>query len=404
MVIRTVKNIPVEGKRVLVRVDFNAPLTGDGQVGDDTKIKASIPTIEYLVERGAKVILVSHLGRPKGKVVESLRVGPVAKKLSQLLGRKVLRSHQVTGPEVEKMAESLPPGGILFLENVRFEPGEERNDPGFAAALARLADIFVNDAFGTVHRAHASNCGVASFLPSYAGLLMEKEVLYLSKARENPLRPLVAILGGSKVADKIGIIRLFLKQADSLLLGGAMANTFLKARGLDVGSSLYEEDKVELAGEFLAGPAKGGAEIVLPVDVVVAEKLLPGSPHKVVKVEEIPPGWKAVDIGPETVETFKNIIAGARMVIWNGPLGAYEVQPFDRGTEMIARALAESKAESIVGGGDIVAALERLGLSDKMTHLSTGGGATLDFWEGKELPGLAALLERNGKSKSGGEA
>jgi phosphoglycerate kinase len=330
----TVKDIEVGGKRVFVRVDFNVPLTPEGAVLDDTKIRAALPTIKYLLEKGSRVILASHLGRPKGQVVEELRMDPVAGRLSQLLGREVQKVDAVVGEAVEKAVGALSPGEVLLLENVRFEPGEEKNDPGFAEALSRLADVVVNDAFGTAHRAHASNSGVSRFLPVAAGFLMEKEILHLTKSRQDPPSPLVAILGGKKVADKIGVIRYFIKHADSLLLGGAMANTFLKARGLSVGSSFYEEDKVAVAGEILqAASGRGLAEIFLPVDLAVTEELRAQSPFKIVGAAEIPAGWSAVDIGPKTVELFQKVIGGARLVLWNGPLGAYEYPPFNLVTQ-----------------------------------------------------------------------
>lgn len=385
----------MEGKRVFVRVDFNVPLTKEGGVLDDTKIRAALPTIEYLRERGARIILASHLGRPKGRIVEELRMDPVARRLSELLGQTVGKVGAVIGGEVEDAAKALAPGEILLLENLRFEAGEEKDDPGFAASLSRLADVFVNDAFGTAHRAHASNSGLARILPAAAGLLMEKEILYLTRCRENPPSPLVAILGGKKVADKIGVIRSFLSNADSILLGGAMANTFLRARGFSLGDSFLEEDKIDVAFDLLQeADSRGRAKLVLPLDVVVTRELRPNSTSKIVEVEQIPAGWSAVDIGPETVGVFKEIIDKARMVLWNGPLGAYEFPPFNEGTEMVARAVAASDAESVVGGGDIVAALDQLGLSSHMTHISTGGGAILEFWEGKKLPGLAAIDER----------
>ncbi|NMB36273.1 MAG: phosphoglycerate kinase, partial [Firmicutes bacterium] len=348
-----------------------------------------------LRERGARIILASHLGRPKGRIVEELRMDPVARRLSELLGQTVGKVGAVIGGEVEDAAKALAPGEILLLENLRFEAGEEKDDPGFAASLSRLADVFVNDAFGTAHRAHASNSGLARILPAAAGLLMEKEILYLTRCRENPPSPLVAILGGKKVADKIGVIRSFLSNADSILLGGAMANTFLRARGFSLGDSFLEEDKIDVAFDLLQeADSRGRAKLVLPLDVVVTRELRPNSTSKIVEVEQIPAGWSAVDIGPETVGVFKEIIDKARMVLWNGPLGAYEFPPFNEGTEMVARAVAASDAESIVGGGDIVAALDQLGLSSHMTHISTGGGAILEFWEGKKLPGLAAIDER----------
>ena len=392
----TIKDIPVEGKRVFVRVDFNVPLSAEGKVLDDTRIRSALPTINYLLEKGCRIILASHLGRPKGRVAEKLRMDPVARQLSRILGQEVRKSNLVVGVEVEEAVNALPPGGILLLENVRFESGEEKNDDKLAAAFSRLGDIFVNDAFGTAHRAHASNNGIARYLPAVAGLLMEKEIVYLNKSRENPPSPQIAILGGKKIADKIGAIHGFMEQVDGLLLGGAMANTFLKAKGLFIGDSFWESDKLAEAEKILAGSGSSKAEVILPIDVVVTKELSAESPSEIVKAEEIPAGWSAVDIGPETVNLFKEIIAGAKMILWNGPLGAYEFVPFNEGTKLVAEAVAAADAETIVGGGDIVAALEDLGIADKITHISTGGGAVLDFWEGKELPGLAVLQEQSG--------
>lgn len=386
----------MEGKRVFVRVDFNVPLSAEGKVLDDTRIRSALPTINYLLEKGCRIILASHLGRPKGRVAEKLRMDPVARQLSRILGQEVRKSNLVVGVEVEEAVNALPPGGILLLENVRFESGEEKNDDKLAAAFSRLGDIFVNDAFGTAHRAHASNNGIARYLPAVAGLLMEKEIVYLNKSRENPPSPQIAILGGKKIADKIGAIHSFMEQVDGLLLGGAMANTFLKAKGLFIGDSFWESDKLAEAEKILAGSGSSKAEVILPIDVVVTKELRAESPSEIVKAEEIPAGWSAVDIGPETVNLFKEIIAGAKMILWNGPLGAYEFVPFNEGTKLVAEAVAAADAETIVGGGDIVAALEDLGIADKITHISTGGGAVLDFWEGKELPGLAVLQEQSG--------
>ena len=391
----TVKDVSVEGKKVFLRVDFNVPLSSKGEVLDDFKIRASLPTIKYLMEKGVRLILASHLGRPKGKVVDELRMAPVAERLSRLLGQKVFSVREVVGSKVDKAIDSLPPGGVLLLENLRFEPGEEKNDPDLAASYARMADLFVNDAFGTAHRAHASNCGIAAFLPAVAGLLMERELLYLSKSRENPSRPVTAILGGKKVADKIGVIRFFMEQADYLLLGGAMANTFLRAQGFSMGRSLFEEDKLGVAEEILQGAGGKKAKILLPVDVVITEELLSGATFRVAGTDEIPEGWSAVDLGPQTVQLFKDTNVGSKTVIWNGPLGAYEFPPYNKGTEEVAGAIASSKAESIIGGGDIVAALQDLDIAEKFTHLSTGGGAVLKFWEGKTLPGLEALQGKN---------
>lgn len=394
-----IKDLPVQGKKVLVRVDFNVPLDENGDVIDDTKIRASLPTLDYLLDKGAILILVSHLGRPKGKVVEKLRMDPVARRLAQLLGRKVEKSNAITGPEVQQALQNLLPGSVFMLENVRFDEREEKNDREFAAELAGLADIFVNDAFGAAHRAHASTSGITAYLPAVAGLLMDKEIHYLNKSRENPLFPLVVILGGKKVADKIGVIRHFLAYDCTILLGGAMANTFLKAAGNNMGNSLSEDDKLDVARGILEEASHGKAKLLLPEDVFVVEELRRDSPHQVKGVGEIPAGWSAVDIGPQTLQNFKKVIAAANMVIWNGPLGAYEYPPFHWGTEMVARAVAESNAESIIGGGDIVAALEKLDLSGQVTHISTGGGAVLAFWQGKDLPGLA-VLENKVKSRA----
>ena len=391
----TVRDIPVEGKRVFVRVDFNVPLSPEGEVLDDTKIRVTIPTIRYLLEKGSKIILASHLGRPKGRVVKELCMAPVAERLSQLLEREVQRSDHVIGAEVERAVQALKPGDILMLENLRFEAGEEKNDPELAAALARLADVYVNDAFATAHRAHASTFGIANYLPAVAGLLMEKEIAYLSKSRDNSPSPLVVILGGKKVADKIDVIRHFLNKADSLLIGGAMANTFLKAQGYNMGGSFYEDDKLDVASAIIEEAKKSKAGFYLPLDVVITEELRANSPSKTVKVGNIPEGWSAVDIGPETVKVFQKMLLGAKMILWNGPLGAYEFPPFHEGTEQIARTIAATEAESIVGGGDIAAALETLSLADGITYISSGGGAALEFWGGKELPGLIALKDRS---------
>jgi len=390
----TVRDVPVEGRSVFLRVDFNVPLSPEGEVLDNFRIRSSLPTIKYLLERGARLIIGSHLGRPKGKVKDELRMAPVAKELARLLGSGVASVREVVGEDVEYAARLLPPGGVLMLENLRFEAGEEENDPTLAMAMAELADLYVNDAFGTAHRAHASTCGITTFLPAVAGLLMEKEILYLSKSRENPTRPAAAILGGKKVADKIGVIRSFMEQADYLLLGGAMANTFLKAMGYSLGSSLFEEDKLSIAKEILEESKQKKVELILPVDVVITEDLRADAPFKVVKVEDVPSGWSAVDLGPETVQLFKDRIKSSKAVIWNGPLGAYEFSPFNKGTLEIASEVAAAEIESVVGGGDIVAALQDLGYADKITHLSTGGGAALEYWEGKDLPGLAVLWEK----------
>lgn len=389
----TVKDIDCAQKRVLVRVDFNVPLD-NGEVADDTRIRAALPTIRYLIEQGAKVILVSHLGRPKGKVNEALRLNPVARRLSELLDKPVKKVDDCIGPEVEEAVNGLKPGEVLLLENIRFYPEEEKNDPEFARKLAALADIYVNDAFGAAHRAHASTEGVAHYLPAVAGFLMQKEIEIMGKALADPERPFVAILGGAKVSDKIGVIRNLLSKVDTLLLGGGMANTFLKAKGYSMGRSLVEDDKVPLASELMEEARKRNVRLLLPVDLVVAQDLSAEAPHKVVRAEEVPEGWMAVDIGPETRQAFAQALEGARTVVWNGPMGVFEVDPFAAGTEAVARAVAGVKGTTIVGGGDSVAAVEKVGVADRITHISTGGGASLEFLEGRELPGVVALKDK----------
>ncbi len=385
---KTIRDVDVKGKRVLVRVDFNVPLAG-GKVADDRRIRAAIPTIRYLLDKGAAVILMSHLGRPKGKVVPELRLDPVAERLAELLGRPVKKLDDCVGPEVEAAVKAMKPGEVILLENTRFHPEERKNDPEFARKLASLADLFVNDAFGTAHRAHASTVGVARYLPAVAGFLMERELRFLGQALENPERPFVAILGGAKISDKIGVIRNLLSKVDALLIGGGMANTFFKAQGYEVGDSLVEEEAVDTAGALLE---EAGGKLFLPVDVVIAREVAPDSPTRVMKVGDVPAGWRILDIGPETVEAFKEKLRGARTVVWNGPVGVFEVEPFAKGTFAIARALAELEgATVIVGGGDSAAAVEKAGVADRITHVSTGGGASLEFLEGKELPGIAAL-------------
>jgi phosphoglycerate kinase len=386
---KTIKDIEVEGKRVLVRVDFNVPLA-EGKVVDDTRIRAAIPTIEYLLERGAKVILISHLGRPKGKVVPELRMDPVAERLSEILGRAVEKLDDCVGDEVKEAVERMKPGDVILLENTRFHPEERANDPDFSRRLAELADFFVNDAFGTAHRAHASNVGVANYLPTVAGLLMEREMSFLGKAIESPERPFVAILGGAKISDKIGVIENFLKKVDFLLIGGGVANTFFKAKGYEVGESLVEEESLGVAKEMLE---KGGERLILPVDVVVADKFAADAESKVVALDEVPSDWRILDIGPKTVELFKEKLVGAKTVVWNGPMGVFEFPKFSEGTRAVAEALAELDATTIVGGGDSIAAIEQAGVAESITHISTGGGATLKFLEGKELPGIAVISE-----------
>ncbi len=387
---KTVRDVEVAGKRVLVRADFNVPLA-DGRVADDTRIRAALPTINYLLEHGAKVILMSHLGRPKGKVVSELRLDPVADRLAELLGRPVRKLDDCVGPEVASAVAEMRSGDVILLENTRFHPEEKANDPAFARKLASLADVFVNDAFGAAHRAHASTVGVAEYLPSVAGFLMEKEIAVLGQTLAAPEHPFVAILGGAKISSKIGVIDNLLTRVDGLLIGGGMANTFLKAQGREIGQSLVEDDSLDVARETLE---MAGEKLSLPVDVVVADRFDAEANSKVVPVDQVPEDWRILDIGPETVELFKRKLAGARTVVWNGPMGVFEFPRFAAGTEAIARFLAESGATTIIGGGDSAAAVKQAGLADKMTHISTGGGASLEFLEGKPLPGLAALEDK----------
>lgn len=389
---KTIHDVEVEGKRALVRVDFNVPLSDSGQVTDDTRIRAALPTIEYLKQRGARVILASHLGRPKGKVVESMRLGPVAERLAALLGQPVRKLDQVIGPEVRAAVTAMRPGDVILLENLRFHKEEEENDPAFARQLASLADLYVNDAFGTAHRAHASTEGVAHYLPAVSGLLMAREIDYLSRALENPSRPFVAILGGAKVSDKIAVIQNLLPKVDRLLIGGGMANTFLLARGYEMGDSLVELEKVGVARDLLAA---AGEKMLLPVDVVIADAFSAEAERQVVRADLVPAKWRVMDIGPETVRSFARALQGARTVVWNGPMGVFELEPFATGTMAIAHAVADlPQATTIVGGGDSVAAVEAAGVADRISHMSTGGGASLEFLEGRVLPGVAALQDR----------
>lgn len=391
---KCVRDLDVSGKRVLVRVDFNVPVDQSGQVSDDTRIKAALPTINYLLGQKAKVILASHLGRPKGKVDEKYRMDPVAGRLSELLGQPVTKVDDCVGELVQSAVERMQIGDVLLLENVRFHPEEEKNNEDFARQLAALADIYVNDAFGTAHRAHASTEGVAKFLPAVAGFLMENELNMLGKLLAEPERPFVAIMGGAKVSDKIAVIANLFNKVDTLIIGGGMANTFLKAQGFETGTSLLEADKVEMAQRLIEEAKKKGVNFLFPVDVVVAEAVDPGADRKTVPVEEIPVGWMALDIGPKSVANFTEVLQTARMVMWNGPMGVFEMEPFAGGTEAIARMLAETDATTVIGGGDSVAAVKKAGVAEKVTHISTGGGASLEFLEGKQLPGVVALLDK----------
>ncbi len=390
---KTVRDVDVAGKRVLVRVDFNVPLDDRGQVADDTRLRAALPTIRHLMERRARVVLVSHLGRPKGQPSAKYSLRPVAERLSRLLGRPVAFAADCVGPEAEQAVAALGEGQVLLLENVRFYAGEEANDPEFARRLASLADLYVNDAFGTAHRAHASIEGVARFLPAVAGFLMEKEIAALSALLE-PEHPFVAIVGGAKVSDKLLVLQRLLDKVDVLAIGGGMANTFLRALGYRTGKSLVQEEMIPEASRLIARAREEGKELLLPLDVVVADFFLATADHKVVPVSAVPEDWIILDIGPLTVKRYGEAVAKARTVFWNGPMGVAEWPNFARGTEGMARALAEARAFTVVGGGDSVAALERTGLADRISHVSTGGGASLEFLEGKELPGVACLADR----------
>jgi len=396
---KTIANLlasDLSGKKVLMRADFNVPID-NGSITDDTRIRAALPTIQDLTGKGAKVILTSHFGRPKGKVNESMRLTPVAQRLSELLGKEVKKTNDCIGDEVAAAVASMNDGDVVLLENVRFHAGEEANDPEFVKQLASIADLYVNDAFGTAHRAHASTEGVTKYLkPSVAGFLIEKELQYLQAAIESPQRPLAAIIGGSKVSSKIGVIETLLEKCDKLLIGGGMIFTFYKARGLNVGKSLVEEDKLELAKSLEAKAKERGVDLLLPTDVVLADNFAADANSQTVSVDAIPDGWMGLDIGPDSVETFKAALADCKTVIWNGPMGVFEFENFAKGTEAIARSLAEltkTGASTIIGGGDSVAAVEKVGVADQMSHISTGGGASLELLEGKELPGIAALDE-----------
>ena len=375
---------------MLVRVDFNVPIE-DGRIVDDTRIREALPTIQNLVERSARVILITHLGRPDGQVDDAYRTTPLAEWLGELMGRPVRHLEDCVGPSIEAAVTAMRDGEVVMLENVRFHPGETKNDPAFARQLAALGELYVNDAFGTAHRAHASTVGIAQYLPAVAGLLMEREITTLGRIMTDPPRPLVAIIGGSKISTKIGVVRSLLRRVDRLCIGGAMACTFLKAKGLEMGRSLVEDDQLDVARSLLSS----GATLVLPLDAIVAPEARPGVPVKTVPVDAVPAAMKVLDVGPMTVERFLQTCDGAAAIVWNGPLGVYEVPPFDHGTDALAQGLAGSDAQTIIGGGDLVAALQKQHLAERMSFVSTGGGATLEFLEGKVLPGIAVLRDKD---------
>ena len=391
---KTIEDIDVNGKRVLVRCDFNVPQDEEGNITDDRRIIAALPTIKYLMEHNAKVILCSHLGRPKGEFNMKYSLKPIAKRLSELLGKKVHMADDVIGDSAKCLVASLREGDVMLLENVRFHKEEEANDMAFSKALAELADVYVNDAFGTAHRAHASTERVAKYLPAVCGYLIQKEINVMGKALNNPVRPFVAILGGKKVSDKINVITNLIDKVDELLIGGGMAYTFFKAKGYEIGKSICEDDKVELAKELMEKAAHKGVKLLLPIDNVVATEFSNDAESKVVASNEIPADWEGVDIGPETVKLYGDALKNAKTVIWNGPMGVFEFDKFAVGTNEIAKILGGLDAITIIGGGDSAAAIEKGGFADKMTHISTGGGASLEFLEGKELPGIACLLDK----------
>ncbi|MBA7483009.1 Bifunctional PGK/TIM [subsurface metagenome] len=398
----TISDLEIEGKKVLIRCDFNIPLDDKGKITDDTRIQAALPTIRYALGRECAVILMSHLGRPKGKVDPKLSLKPVAERLGELLNLEVLMAPDCIGPEVEKMARELKGGEVLLLENLRFRSGEETNDEKFAQQLASLADVFIQDAFGTVHRAHASTSGVPKHLPSGAGFLLQKEIKYLKQALEEPERPFLAILGGAKISTKIGVINKLLSKVDSLILGGAMAYTFLRAENIGTGSSMVEEDKIDTAGEILKQASKKKVTVLLPLDHIIANQASEDAESKEISEVAIPEGWIGVDIGSFSVKRFSSAIKSAKTILWNGPMGIFEIDKFSQGTKAIAEAIAEATKKgsiSIVGGGDSVAAVTKSGLQENISHISTGGGAALEFLEGKELPGIAALKDKQGDKK-----
>ncbi|WP_339312232.1 phosphoglycerate kinase [Paenibacillus sp. FSL M7-0896] len=390
---KSVRDVEVKGKRVFVRVDFNVPVE-DGKITDDTRIRETLPTIKYLIENGAKVILASHMGRPKGEFVDSMRLTSAAVRLSELLGKPVAKADEAIGEAVKAKIAELNDGDVLVLENVRFYKGEEKNDPELAKQFAELADLFVNDAFGAAHRAHASTEGIAHFLPAVSGLLMEKELSVLGKALSNPERPFTAIIGGSKVKDKIDVIDNLLNLADNVLIGGGLSYTFTKAQGHEIGKSLVDNDKIDAALGFIEKAKKLGKNFVLPVDVVVADKFGADANTKIVDATEIPADWEGLDIGPKTREIYADIIKNSKLVVWNGPMGVFEIDIFAEGTKAVAQACATTEGYTVIGGGDSAAAAEKFHLADQMDHISTGGGASLEFMEGKALPGVEALNDK----------
>ncbi len=392
---KSVLDADVKGKKVLLRCDFNVPQNKEtGVITSDKRIVAALPTIKYLLENGAAVIACSHLGKPKGEWKPKLTLAPVADRLSELLGQKVVFANDIIGEDAKAKAAALKPGEIMLLENLRFDIREEKNGADFAKALADMAELYVSDAFGTVHRAHASTAGVAAYLPAYAGLLVEKELSVMGKALNDPKRPFVAVLGGAKVSDKIGVINNLLEKADTVIIGGGMAYTFIKAMGYEIGNSLLEADKLDYALEMIDKAKRNGVSLLLPVDTAVGNEFKADCDMQIVDIREMPAGWMGMDIGPKTVELFSDAIKNAETVVWNGPMGVFEFDAFAKGTKAMAQALAESGAITIVGGGDSAAAVEKLGFADKMTHISTGGGASLEFLEGLELPGVACLLDK----------
>lgn len=387
---KTMKDIQLEGQRVFCRVDFNVPME-DGKVTDDTRVRAAIPTINYLVEQGAKVILASHLGRPKGEVNEEMRLTAAGEKLAELTGKSVKKLDTSIGEEVKEAISNMEKGDIILLENVRFHAGEEANDAELAKEFAELADVFVNDAFGAAHRAHASTAGIAEYIPAVSGLLLEKELDVLGKALSKPERPFTAIIGGAKVKDKIGVIDHLLDIVDNLIIGGGLSYTFLKAQGYEIGKSLLEEDKMDLALSFIKKAEDNGVKLYLPIDVIVSDDFSVDANTKVVALDSIPKDWEGLDIGPKTAELYADVIADSKLIIWNGPMGVFELAPFEGGTKRVAEAMAETTGYTVIGGGDSAAAVEKFNVGEKMDHISTGGGASLEFMEGKDLPGVTAL-------------